>query len=86
MRNRMSTGFRQKFHVAQPLPLWHIRVMEKLAEYIKTHNAIALAAQIGAHKAQVYRWAKGESKPRVDVAIRLARVTNGAVPVEAWGE
>ena len=58
--------------------------MEKLTEYLKVHSAMALADMIGAHKAQVYRWASGQSKPRVDVAIRIEDATNGAVPVRAW--
>ena len=58
--------------------------MEKLAEYLKTHSALELATLVGAHKAQVYRWASGHSKPRVDVAFRIEDATGGAVPARAW--
>ena len=45
-----------------------------------------LATAVGAHKAQVYRWASGHSKPRVDVAFRIEDATGGAVPARAWVE
>lgn len=60
--------------------------MEKLTEYITTQSAQTLAEQIGVHRAQVYRWAKGESEPGVRAALRLEDATGGAVPVRAWVE
>lgn len=60
--------------------------MKKLTEYIKLNSAQLIADQIGVHRAQVYRWAKGESEPGVRAAIRLEDATGGAVPVRAWVE
>ena len=44
----------------------------------------ALAAALGVQPATVHYWCRGARKPRVGLALKLAEVTGGAVPLTAW--
>ena len=60
--------------------------MEKLTQYITTNSPGALAKACGISRQYLWKLAKGDSLPRVDVAIRIEDATNGAVPARAWVE
>ena len=58
--------------------------MEKMTEYLKTHSPSALATACGISRQYLWKLAKGDSLPRVDVAFRIEDATGGAVPARAW--
>jgi plasmid maintenance system antidote protein VapI len=60
--------------------------MEQLIAYMQAAGikGVQLAQMIGATPAHVSDMRKGRRKPSRNLAIRIARVTGGAVPVEAW--
>lgn len=43
-----------------------------------------VALLVGVKQTTISRWEAGESHPILKFAIRLAKVSKGAVPVEAW--
>lgn len=44
----------------------------------------AFARQLGVHQSVVSRIVRGEIKPSLPLAVKIARETEGAVPVELW--
>ena len=62
--------------------------MEKLAQYLadsgKTQSA--LAAEVGVDKSVMSRFLSRLAKPGREVAVRIERVTLGAVPVASWSD
>lgn len=62
--------------------------MEHLRSYLTDREMSAgdFAADIGVHPSIVYRWLAGDAKPSIENALAIDRVTDGAVPVAAWGE
>ena len=60
--------------------------MEKLTEYLKATGTTQsdFAALIGVDQSVVSRYLSKEAKPTIDRAVQIARLTNNAVPVEAW--
>ncbi|MCU0801589.1 MAG: hypothetical protein MUD11_07410 [Rhodobacteraceae bacterium] len=57
------------------LKLWAMREGRKLGW---------VAGQIPVNQADLSRWINGKVKPRRIYRIRIAELTRGAVPVEAW--
>ncbi len=57
-----------------------------LAKYLAEHSLTytAFAVLVGADRQRVWRLAKGDRGPSVDLAIRIERATKGAVPIESW--
>ena len=60
--------------------------MKSLKSYMQKQNMsnAQMAALVGLSYRCVYNWIRGASKPRVDTAIRLEKLTNGAVSVYSW--
>ena len=60
--------------------------MKKFQKYIKQNETDLqrLALQVGVSLATVYTWRAGRSKPSVAHAIKLERITRGAVSVYDW--
>jgi transcriptional regulator with XRE-family HTH domain len=60
--------------------------MEKLDTYLKTRNIrqADFAELLGIKQATVSRLKCGRGKPSRTLAVNIARVTDGAVPVEIW--
>jgi len=60
--------------------------MEQLAQYLahsgKTQSAFA--DEVGVHKSVMSRFLSRAARPGRDVAVRIERITGGAVPVAAW--
>lgn len=57
-----------------------------LAKYLADRKLsyAAFAALVGADRQRVWRIAKGDRGPSVELAIQIERATGGAVPVESW--
>jgi transcriptional regulator with XRE-family HTH domain len=47
-------------------------------------SQVWLAAQLGVARAVLWRWLAGKQTPRVTFAVRIERLTGGAVPVAMW--
>lgn len=45
-----------------------------------------LGAMVGASPTAVARWRSALSRPSLEAAVRLERLTEGRIPVEAWAE
>lgn len=62
--------------------------MEKLAQYLADSGKtqIALAAEVGVDKSVMSRFLSRRAKPGREVAVRIERVTHGAVPVASWSD
>lgn len=45
-----------------------------------------LAAMLSVGVTAIARWRSGLAKPTLGPAVRLARITGGRIPVEAWSE
>ena len=60
--------------------------MNKLRQYRKERKIKQreFAALVGASNAYICAIEKGHRLPGRDLAIRIARATDGAVPVESW--
>lgn len=60
--------------------------MEKLRTYLSEQNLTsrAFAAQIDVDPSLVSRWLAGTTLPRPDRMWKIAQVTSGLVPMEAW--
>lgn len=43
-----------------------------------------LAAKLGVSGATLSDWESGKKEPRIESAVRIEQVTDGAVPVRAW--
>ena len=61
--------------------------MEKLAAHIKAANVTKsdFARSLGISAPYLSQILGGIRRPSLDVALRIASVTNGEVPVDAWG-
>ncbi len=59
-----------------------------LSEYLHAHDIkpARFAKEIGCPRVLVYRWANEGVTPTVDYLLKIASVTNGAVPVESWAK
>lgn len=60
---------------------------KRLARYFRTPGALSapdLAKSIGADRAQVWRWLRGERGPGLELALALQEATKGAVPASSW--
>ena len=60
--------------------------MNALNAYLRSTGTTqrALAAALGVQPATVNHWCRGKRTPRVGLALKLAEVTGGAVPLTAW--
>lgn len=64
----------------------NVLLMEKLANYL-TQNQISnrdLADLLGVNHSTAWRLATGKIRPSIDMAAKIAQITQGAVPVESW--
>lgn len=63
-----------------------LRGMEQLATYLAQTGEPQwrFAARVNVKQSMVSRIAKGKAKPGLDLAVRIERATDGAVPVEVW--
>lgn len=60
--------------------------MKSLKSYMrknKLSNA-KMADKLGVHYRLIYNWSRGASRPRVETAILLERITKGEVSVYSW--
>lgn len=62
--------------------------MTKLAEYLEKNKVsmAALAKDIGVTRQHIWILAAGKVEPRVGLAVKIQKATNGAVSVESWGK
>ena len=42
------------------------------------------SAQLGVDQSVMSRFVNGQARPGLDLAVKIERVTGGAVPVETW--
>jgi len=61
--------------------------MMNLATYLEAHKKTqeAFAAEIGVKQATVSRLKRGK-RPSLELAAKIERATNGAVPASSWVE
>ena len=59
--------------------------MQKLRNYMTKNGLteVAMAEQVGVNQSTINRLLNG-AKPTIDVAVKLAQVTNNRVPVTSW--
>ena len=60
--------------------------MEQLSTYL-SNNGIsqrAFAKRVGIDQSVISRFARGEARPSLDVALNIEKETGGAVPCESW--
>lgn len=61
--------------------------MSTLSAYVKTldnQSKAAVAEQLGVSRPYLYGLLDGTRQPSLEVAQRIARATDGAVPITAW--
>jgi DNA-binding XRE family transcriptional regulator len=60
--------------------------MKPLLNYMKQWGLTdrTMAKRVGVSYSSIYNWRTGRSYPTVDKAIKLERITDGAVPVYSW--
>lgn len=60
--------------------------MTNLASYIAQNRTTqaAFAAEIGVTQATVSKLVSGAARPSLEVAVRIERLTAGAVPASSW--
>lgn len=61
--------------------------MEQLASYLESHNLTqaAFAERVGATQPYISKLLSGgRTHPSIALALRIERVTGGAVPITAW--
>lgn len=60
--------------------------MKPLLNYMKQWGLTdrTMAKRVGVSYSSIYNWRTGRSYPTVDKAIKLERLTDGAVSVYSW--
>lgn len=61
--------------------------MNTFAQHLKTvpeRTPSEWAEHLGISRPYVYALADGSRTPSIGIAVRIARATNGAVPIDAW--
>ncbi|MFC3180478.1 helix-turn-helix domain-containing protein [Cypionkella sinensis] len=60
--------------------------MEKLSQYLSSSGKTQrhFAEEVGVDKSVMSRFLSGKAKPGREVAVRIARLSNDAVPVSSW--
>lgn len=60
--------------------------MKSLKSYMRKYHLsnAQMARKIGLSYRCVYNWARGATKPRIDIAIKLEKITKGQVSVYDW--
>jgi hypothetical protein len=60
--------------------------MNKLKKYLSKQRGrpTVIASSLGVSTITLYNWGAGKTKPRVDQAIKLEKLTVGAVTVLSW--
>jgi DNA-binding XRE family transcriptional regulator len=60
--------------------------MKPLLNYMKQWGLTdrTMAKRVGVSYSSIYNWRTGRSYPTVDKAIKLERITDGAVSVYSW--
>ncbi len=60
--------------------------MSKLASFLSANSIrqAVFAAQIGTSQATVSKLVNGDVRPSLELAVRIERATDGAVPVASW--
>lgn len=60
--------------------------MERLQKYLKTNGMrqVELARRLGLSNGYLHNLLRGNRRPSLDMALRIERATDGAVPVQAW--
>lgn len=58
--------------------------MEHLNQYLKSHKANWLAAQIGVSNAYITKLRQGKTTPSLARAFQIERATEGKVPASGW--
>lgn len=60
--------------------------MHPLKEWIQSHGMTqaSFAVEVGVHESAVSHWINGKQAPLRPMAVRIAEMTGGAVPVECW--
>lgn len=48
-------------------------------------TAVSVATELDVSHSLLSEWEKGTRKPGVELALRVERLTDGAVPIERWG-
>lgn len=61
--------------------------MTALGRWFLTHGVsrVWMAQKLGVHVTLVSRWATGQRRPSIHLAKRVAKLTEGEVPVTVWG-
>lgn len=62
--------------------------MNILSSYLKRSgiSQIEFARQVGIHPSVASRYISGETRPGIDTAFLIQRLTNGEVPAESWAK
>lgn len=58
--------------------------MQTLTDYLVGRDQAEFASQIGVSPAMLSQYKSGYRRPGYDRMLRIAEVTDGAVPVEVW--
>ena len=68
------------------MSVWNIAGMEKLKKYL-TDNGLRqekFGKKVGATQSTISKIISGKKMPSLEMALTIARETNGAVPAESW--
>lgn len=68
------------------IPEPYIQGMNKLATYLKEHSLTQkrFAASVRVKQATISRVMGGQIRPSLELAVKIERVTAGAVPAASW--